>query len=131
MRLSLCKAKIHRARVTDAQLNYRGSLTLDADWMRRAGILPFEELTVGNLANGNRFVTYAIPAPAGSRTVCLNGAVAHLGSVGDRLIVLVFASVEPDELPGFRHRLVVLDDDNRIVEEKSVSLEDALGEPGT
>lgn len=128
MRLSLCKAKIHRARVTETQLSYRGSLTLDSDWMRRAGILPFEKVTVGNLADGRRFTTYAIPAPAGSRTVCLNGAVAHLGAVGDRLIVLVFADVEPDELPEFRYRLVVLGDNNEIVEETSLSIEDAFSE---
>ncbi len=126
MKLTLCKAKIHRACVTETDLNYRGSLTLDADWMRRTGILPFEKVLVGNMANGRRFETYAIAAPAGSRMVCLNGATAQLGNVGDRIVVLVFAEVDERELPGFRYRYVVLDEDNRIEREGEETIEEAF-----
>lgn len=97
MTLQLLKSKLHRIRVTEANLDYEGSLTLDPDDMEAVGILPYEKLLVANVENGNRFETYAMSGHRGSHVCCLNGAAAHLGKIGDRLIVMTFASVSPEE----------------------------------
>src|SRR3989454_10970648 len=88
MFLTLCKSKLHRATVTQAELHYEGSLTIDADFLAAAGILPFERVQVVDIANGARFETYAIEGSAGSHTVCVNGAAARLVQVGDPIIVI-------------------------------------------
>ena len=97
MTLELLKSKLHRIRVTEANLDYEGSLTLDPDDMEAVGILPYEKLLVANVENGNRFETYAMSGRRGSHVCCLNGAAARLGKIGDRLIVMTFASVSPEE----------------------------------
>ena len=91
MLITLLKAKLHRIRVTEANLDYEGSLTLDPDDMESVGIVPYERILVADVENGNRFETYAIAGRRGSHVCCLNGAAAHLGKVGDRLIVMSFA----------------------------------------
>lgn len=97
MTLTLLKAKLHRIRVTEACLDYEGSLSLDPDDMEAVGILPYEKILCADVENGNRFETYAIPGARGSHVCCLNGAAAHQGKVGDRLIVMCFAQMTPDE----------------------------------
>ena len=105
MNITLLKAKLHRIRVTEANLDYEGSLTLDPDDMEAVGIVPYEKILVADLENGNRFETYAIAGRRGSRVCCLNGAAARLGKVGDRLIVMCFAQVSPDEAAGWQPRV--------------------------
>jgi aspartate 1-decarboxylase len=97
MNIHLLKGKIHRAIVTDACLDYEGSLGIDSEFMRLSGILHYERILIGNLTNGNRFETYAIPAPAGSGTISLNGAAAKLGGVGDMVVIMAFCEI-PEEL---------------------------------
>ncbi len=109
----MLKSKLHRARVTQAELDYEGSLTIDRDLMERVRILPYEKLLVSNLANGKRFETYAIPGPAGSGVICLNGPTAHLGAVGDQLVILTFAVVPTDDARRQRPLILVLDEHNR------------------
>jgi aspartate 1-decarboxylase len=111
----LCKSKIHRATVTEANLNYEGSLTLDPLLMEAAGLVPFEQVHVLNLNNGERFETYLIEGERGSGTVCVNGAAARLVQVGDPVIVLAYALVPEDELSDFTARIVFVDEHNRVV----------------
>lgn len=111
----LCKSKIHRATVTEANLNYEGSLTLDPLLMEAAGLVPFEQVHVLNLNNGARFETYLIEGERGSGTVCVNGAAARLVQVGDPVIVLAYALVPEDELADFIARIVFVDEHNRVV----------------
>lgn len=94
MTVTLLKAKLHRIRVTEACLDYEGSLTLDPDDMEAVGILPYEKILCADVENGNRFETYAIAGLRGSHVCCLNGAAAHQGKVGDRLIVMSFAAMD-------------------------------------
>ena len=97
MTLTLLKAKLHRIRITEACLDYEGSLTLDPDDMEAVGILPYEKILCADVENGSRFETYAIEGRRGSHVCCLNGAAAHMGKVGDRLIVMAFAQMSPAE----------------------------------
>lgn len=100
MKLTLLKSKLHRIKVTEANLDYEGSLTLDPDDMEAVGIVQYEKILCADVENGNRFETYAIEGKRGSHVCCLNGAAAHKGKVGDRLIVMAFASMTPDEAKG-------------------------------
>lgn len=97
MQLQLLKAKLHRIKITEACLDYEGSLTLDPDDMEAVGILPYEKILCANVENGNRFETYAIEGKRGSHVCCLNGAAAHKGKVGERLIVMSFGTFTPEE----------------------------------
>lgn len=115
MLIQLLKSKLHSARVTGAELTYEGSLGIDVELMKAVRLRPYEKILVANLENANRFETYAIPAPAGSGTICLNGAAAHLGKKGDRLIILAFASVEEKEAAKHRPMILVLDARNKPV----------------
>ena len=114
MLLTMFKCKIHRATVTQADLNYAGSLTLDRDLMDAAGMREFEQVDVLNIANGNRFTTYVIEGPRGSGVVCLNGACARLGEPGDLVIALSYAQMTPEEADAFQPITVHVDEDNRI-----------------
>lgn len=109
----MLKSKLHRARVTESNLDYEGSLTIDRDLMDAVRILPYEKVLVSNLANGQRFETYAIPGPAGSGIICLNGPTAHLGAVGDRLVILTFSPVLTSEARRQRPMILALDQDNK------------------
>ncbi|MGE5180355.1 MAG: aspartate 1-decarboxylase [Bacteroidota bacterium] len=115
MRLSVFKSKIHRATVTEANLNYEGSVTIDADLMEAADILPHEQVQVLNVNNGERFDTYAIRGQRGSGVICLNGPAARLAHVGDLVIILTYAWMEREELERHTPRIVMVDERNRIL----------------
>jgi aspartate 1-decarboxylase len=114
--LILCKSKLHRATVTQAELHYQGSITIDADVLAAANIVPFERVQVVDIANGARFDTYAIEGAPGSRTVCVNGAAARLVQVGDPIIVITYAQMTPDEAARHHPTIVLLNADNSIRE---------------
>ena len=114
MRVEMLKSKIHRARLTDKNLAYEGSLTLDSDLMDAAGIYPYEKVQVVNVNNGSRLETYVIEGRAGSGDVALNGAAARCGEVGDLLILITYAQLEPHELEGYRPIVVHVDEGNRV-----------------
>ena len=117
MRRLMCKSKIHRATLTGADLHYVGSLTVDRDLMDAADMLPYEQVHVVNVNNGNRLVTYIIEGARGSGTVQLNGAAARLGAPGDIVIVITYAEYEEADLKrGFEPRVVFVDDENHQVE---------------
>ena len=101
MTVTLLRAKLHRIRVTEACLDYEGSLTLDPDDMEAVGIVPYEKILVADVENGERFETYAIEGKRGSHVCCLNGAAARKGEVGDRLIVMAFAQMTSEEAAGW------------------------------
>lgn len=113
MFLNVLKSKIHHARVTQAELEYDGSLTIDTELMDLVQISPYERVLVANLENGNRFETYAIPGERHSGVICLNGATAHLGKVGDRIIIFTFALMTSDQAKGHKPLIVRLDNNNR------------------
>ena len=115
---TLLNGKIHRARVTSADVNYVGSITLDSALMAAAGILPHERVQVVDVGNGARLETYVIADRAGSGTVQLNGAAAHLVGVGDHVIVMSYVQVEDAEAAAWQPRVVLVDDANRIVDVK-------------
>ncbi len=112
MLLDILHSKILRAEVSDAQLHYEGSLAIDSEIMEMVGMFPNEKILVGNISNGQRFETYAIPAPAGSRQFCLNGAVAHLGKIGDLIVIMSFARMTPEEAKTWTPRVVVFGEGN-------------------
>ncbi len=112
----LLRSKIHRATVTDANLSYVGSITIDLDLIEAAGLFPFEQVHVADLNNGERFVTYVMEGERGSGTVCLNGAAARLVMPGDIIIIFGYANVSITEAEQFRPRIVLVDERNRITD---------------
>ena len=110
----MCKGKIHRAAVTEARLDYVGSITLDASLMKSAHIQPYEMVQVTSLRNAARWKTYAIPAPEGSGKVCLNGPPAHLFAPGDLVIVLSLGLFDEEEIASLKPSVVFVDENNRI-----------------
>jgi aspartate 1-decarboxylase len=119
MQLNLLKSKIHRAEVTDASLNYEGSLAIDVEFMALVALRPYERILIGNMNNGERFETYAIAAPAGSKTISLNGGTAHLGKRGDLLTIMAFALVDEREAADWHPKVLVLADANRRIIKQS------------
>ena len=115
MTVTLLRAKLHRIRVTEACLDYVGSLTVDIDLMEAVGLFANEKILCANVENGERFETYAIKGPRGSGVCCLNGAAAHKGKVGDRLIVMTWAQMPEEEARSFTPRVGVMDGNNRLV----------------
>jgi aspartate 1-decarboxylase len=111
----MCRAKIHRARITDTQLDYEGSLTLDKTLMEAAGLLPFEQVHVVNVNNGTRAETYLIEGEAGTGVVCINGALARWAQKNDLVIIISYAQVDESELAVFNTKIVHVDRENRIV----------------
>ena len=124
MRRRMMKSKIHRATVTDANLHYVGSITLDVDLMASADILEWEQVTVVDIDNGARFETYAIPGGPGD--CCLNGAAARLVHQGDRVIIITYADYEAAELDEFVPRVVHVDRANRQIDENMAVLEASM-----
>jgi aspartate 1-decarboxylase len=114
MQLTLLKAKLHQARVTHSELEYEGSCAIDSDLLDAAGIREYEQIHIYNLANGERFVTYAIRAEAGSGVISVNGAAAHKASPGDRVIIASYVSLSDQEVKSFKPTLVYLDEQNVI-----------------
>jgi aspartate 1-decarboxylase len=113
MLITVCKSKIHRARVTDANLDYVGSITIDSDLMRRADLIPFEKVAVANITNGNRFETYVIEGKPGSGEITINGAAARKASVGDLVIIIAYGQVEKEQAAAFTPAIVHVDENNR------------------
>jgi aspartate 1-decarboxylase len=113
MQLTLLKGKVHRAMVTQCDLHYEGSISVDASLLERAGILAHEQVDVLNINNGERFTTYAIPAPAGSGTIGVNGAAARLAQKGDLVIIIAYARMEEAQAKSFQPRVVLVDAANR------------------
>ena len=110
---TLCKSKIHRATITDANLHYKGSITIDEELMELADILPYERVQVVNCNNGARLETYAIPGERGKGEICLNGAAARPGQPGDIVIIISYAIMTDEEARGYRPRIVHVDSRNR------------------
>ncbi|GAB4170971.1 MAG: aspartate 1-decarboxylase [Calditrichia bacterium] len=108
------KSKIHRATITEASLDYEGSIAIDEKLLKEAGILPNEFVQIYNINTGDRFETYAIPAPENSRTIGLNGAAARLGQPGDKVIIVSKVWLNDDELANHKSIVLLMDDDNHI-----------------
>lgn len=119
------KSKIHRAVVTQAELYYEGSLTVDSELLEAADLLPYEKVSVVNVNNGERFETYLIAGEPGSGVICLNGAAARKGAVGDEVIIITYASMSDEEARAHKPIVVHVDKQNRIV---SVSREQLAGQ---
>lgn len=120
MKLTMFKSKLHQMKVTEANLHYEGSITIDKELLEEAGILPYEKVQIVNITNGTRLETYTIPGDAGSRVCCLNGAAARLTQVGDRIIVISYAEMTPDEAKDFKPKVVIVDEMNnpkKIIDE--------------
>lgn len=115
MKLSILKSKIHGAFVTHAEVDYEGSIEIDRGLMDAAGLLPYEEVNVWNVTNGERLSTYVIEAPPGSGRICINGAAAHRAKPGDKVIISCFVSMDVDEAERHKPELVFVDKNNRIV----------------
>ena len=115
MILTMMKGKIHRATVTQADLHYEGSISIDQDLLDMAGILPNEQVDILNIDNGERFTTYAITAPRGSKTFGLNGAAARKVQVGDRVIIITYAQMDAEVAKTYDPKVVLLDPDNEVI----------------
>ena len=118
MRRRMFLAKIHGATVTEANLNYVGSITIDAELLKASGILPWEVVEIWNITNGERFNTYVIEGPAGSGVICLNGAAARKVAVGDKIIITAYVQATEEEAKNWKPTVVLVDDNNRIVDTK-------------
>ena len=116
MQVSMLKSKIHRAVITQAELNYVGSVTIDEDLMDAAGLFEYEKVHIVNVNSGSRIETYVIAGERGSGVICLNGAAARSGQKGDHVIIMAYASMTPDEVKAHRPRVVFVSDKNKIVQ---------------
>ena len=114
MNLSILKSKIHRAVITQAELNYVGSVTIDADLIEAAGLYEYEHVHIVNVNSGSRIETYVIAGERGSGMICLNGAAARAGQVGDAVIIMAYADMTPEEAGNFRPKVVFVNDQNKI-----------------
>ncbi len=121
MQRTMLKSKIHRVRVTESNLNYEGSLTIDADLMEAADILPYEQIKIYNIHNGARFDTYAIAGAAGKGQICLNGAAARMGAPGDLIIIASYSNYSKAEAAAHKPVIVLVDSQNRKRVEKSTN----------
>ena len=115
MELTLLKAKIHRATVTQADLDYVGSITIDSNLHAESGIMEYEMVAIADIDNGSRFETYVIAGEAGSGIICLNGAAAKCVNVGDKVIIMAYAQMTPDEAKSHKPTVLFVDDSNKIV----------------
>ncbi len=111
---TMMKAKIHRATVTDSNLDYQGSITIDEALMEKADLIPYEQVDIYNITNGERFTTYAIKGPRDSGVICINGAAAHKAKRGDLVIIVSYATFDEKELKGFEPKVVFVDRENRM-----------------
>jgi aspartate 1-decarboxylase len=126
---TMCKGKIHRATVTQADLNYVGSITIDQDLLDAANIYPYEKVQVVNINNGSRLETYTIAGARGSGVICLNGAAARLNAPGDLVIIISYAQFDEEEIHDLEPHIVFVDADNHLTEQKIVPLVEMLPEP--
>lgn len=118
MVITMLKSKIHRASITAGSVDYEGSLTIDKELMDRVGLLAYEKILCGNIANGARFETYAIPGEPGKRQIILNGATARLGRVGDKLTIMSFARVPLEDAQKFKPKTITVDEKNNVIAER-------------
>lgn len=114
MRVTMLKGKLHRATVTEADLNYVGSITVDRDLLEASGIYEYEKVHIVDINNGNRFETYTIAGEPGSGIICLNGAAARCVQTGDKIIIMAYAELEDKEVADHKPKVVFLEDDNKI-----------------
>ena len=114
MTITMLKAKIHRATVTQAELDYVGSITVDMDLLEQAGILEYEKVQIVDVNNGSRFETYTIAGERGSGVMCLNGAAARMGQTGDKIILMAYAQVTPEEASELRPTVLFVDEKNKV-----------------
>jgi aspartate 1-decarboxylase len=124
MTITMFKAKLHRLRVTEADLYYEGSITIDEELLEAAGILPYEKVQVVNVNNGARLETYTIPGEPGERTVCLNGPAARLAATGDQVIVISYAEMTPEEAESHEPNVVLVDENNEPTGEVDLDVQD-------
>jgi aspartate 1-decarboxylase len=122
MTITMFKAKLHRLRVTEADLYYEGSITIDEELLDAAGILPYEKVQVVNVNNGSRLETYTIPGERGERTVCLNGPAARLAARGDQVIVISYADMTPEEAEDHEPQVVLVDENNDVKESMTLEM---------
>lgn len=116
MQRIMFKSKIHRATITQAELHYEGSLTIDLDLMDAADLLPYEKVAIVNINNGERLETYVIPGERGSKTICMNGAAARKGVIGDRIIIISYATMSQEEAREYAPTIVLVNEHNEIIE---------------
>jgi aspartate 1-decarboxylase len=116
MQRIMFKSKIHRATITQAELHYEGSLTIDLDLMDAADLLPYEKVAIVNINNGERLETYVIPGERGSKTICMNGAAARKGVIGDRIIIISYATMSQEEAKDYAPTIVLVNEHNEIIE---------------
>jgi len=124
VKIEMLYSKIHRATVTDANLNYVGSITIDEELMEEANLLVGQKVDIVNINNGERFSTYVIKGKRGSREICLNGAAARKVHVGDKIIIIAYASMDIEEAKKFKPAVLIVDDENNIVEKTTYLQED-------
>jgi aspartate 1-decarboxylase len=117
MNITMLYSKLHRATVTEANLHYVGSITIDQNLLDAANMRVGQKVDIVNINNGERFSTYIIPGLAGKKEICLNGAAARKVHVGDKIIIIAYASMSEEEADGYEPRIVILEDDNSIAEE--------------
>ena len=125
---TMCKGKIHRATITQANLNYTGSITIDQDLLDAANIYPYEQVQIVNLNNGSRLETYTIPGARGSGVICMNGAAARLTAEGDKVIIISYAQFTEQEIRSLVPQVVFVDENNKITEQRHVPLSEMLSE---
>lgn len=116
MTITMLKSKIHRATVTEANLNYVGSITIDSSLMKAAGIYEYEKVQIVDVNNGNRIETYVISGEADSGVICLNGAAARCVQTGDIVIIMAYAQMSPDEIKSHSPKVIMVDNKNKCVE---------------
>ena len=114
MQINMLKSKIHRATVVQSELDYVGSITVDEDLMDASGIYEYEKVQIADVNNGNRFETYVIAGERNSGMICLNGAAAHMVSLGDKIIIMSYAQMDPSEIKDNKPKVVFVDDENKI-----------------
>ena len=128
MELTLLKAKIHRATVTQADLDYVGSITIDSELLAESGIMEYEKVAIADVDNGSRFETYVIAGEAGSGIICLNGAAAKCVNVGDKVIIMAYAQMTPEEAKNHKPIVLFVDDNNKIVRKANYEKHGLLAE---
>ena len=128
MELTVLKAKIHRATVTQADLDYVGSITIDSELLAESGIMEYEKVAIADVDNGSRFETYAIAGEAGSGIICLNGAAAKCVNVGDKVIIMAYAQMTPGEAKNHKPIVLFVDDNNKIVRKANYEKHGLLAE---
>jgi aspartate 1-decarboxylase len=129
MFLTMFRSKIHRATVTEANLNYMGSITIDEALLEASGILPNEKVQVVNNNNGNRFETYVIKGPRNSGVICLNGAAARLAQPGDTVIIIAYALLDQHEAQSFRPTIVMVDSKNKVTATRQAEAHGEISPP--